>query len=349
MTPRERGAHRAPRSLAPRSLALRSLLVALAIALVALVWFLLQVDPIFAGEGREVIVTVHPGDSLDTIAGELHAKGVIASPLAFRLDDLLQGSPTVLAGTYELRQGSSFAAVRAVLSSPPNVAVLTASPGLTLKEIAVNLASEKGNAYAERFLAAATPSVTPSPFADGDSLEGLIGDTSYLITRSTTPRELARAMVASFDKEAKEAGLTPSTRLNGLDAYQLVTAASIVEKEGYYPRNMPKVARVIFNRLARGQELQMDATVLYYLGRDGGTVTHAMEETPTPYNTYLNTGLTPTPICTVSSAALAAVLHAPPGPWLYFTVIDKRGDEKFVTTFAQQLKDEELAASRGVG
>jgi UPF0755 protein len=317
--------------------------------LVVLVWFLLQVDPVFAGRGKEVIVTVHEGDTVATIAGELHAKGVIASPLALRLDDLIQGTPLVDAGTYELRQGSSFATVRAVLSSPPNVAVLTAAPGLTLREISVSLDSVKGSAYAEHFLADAAASATRSPYTHGASLEGLVGDTTYLITPSTTPRDLARAMVRSFDREAAAAGLTPTTTLNGLDAYQLVTAASIVEKEGYYPRNMPKVARVIFNRLARGQALQMDATVLYYLGQDGGTVTHAMEETPTPYNTYLNAGLTPTPICTVSRAALRAVLHAPPGPWLYFTVIDKRGDEKFVATFAQQLADEALATQRGVG
>ncbi len=67
----------------------------------------------------------------------------------------------------------------------------------------------------------------------------------------------------------------------------------------------------------------------------------------TPYNTYLNTGLTPTPICTVSTIALKAVLHAPPGPWLYFTVIDKRGDEAFSSTFAQQLEERGPGALEG--
>ena len=111
---------------------------------------------------------------------------------------------------------------------------------------------------------------------------------------------------------------------------------------------MPKVARVIFNRLARGGPLQMDATVLYALGKDGGTVTPAMLKIPTPYNTYLNAGLTPTPICAVSTIALTAVLHAPAGPWLYFTVINQRGDEAFSTTFAQQLKNERIGASKGI-
>jgi UPF0755 protein len=155
-------------------------------------------------------------------------------------------------------------------------------------------------------------------------------------------------MVTRFDAQATRLGLTPTTRVDGLDAYQLLTAASIVEKEGYYPVNMPDVARVIYNRLARGGPLQMDATVLYYLHRDGGTVTPLMLQTQEPYNTYLNVGLTPTPICTVSKFSLDAVLHPPQGPWLYFTLINKDGREAFATTFAQQLANEALARKRGL-
>jgi UPF0755 protein len=312
-------------------------------------WFILQIDPIFAGKGKEVIVTVHSGDSLATIAGELHADGVIASPFAFRLENLFLGTPLIRAGTYEMRRSSSFASVRAILGAPPNVNVVTVLPGLTLHEVAYSLASVKGSKYANTFVADATAQQTPSSFGHGSSLEGLIGARTYVIKPTTTPLALAKEMVRSFQKEAASVGLTPSTVVGGLNAYQLIVAASIVEKEGYYPRNMPQVARVIFNRLARGGPLQMDATVLYFLGRDGGAVTHIMLQTPTPYNTYLNTGLTPTPICAVSTFALKAVLHAPVGPWLYFTVINKRGDEAFSTTFAQQLKNEQLAASNGVG
>jgi len=326
----------------------RVLVVAVALAFVALGWFLLQVDPVFAGRGRDVIVTVHPGDSVATIAGELRVKGVIASPLAFRIDSLLFGAPVVRDGSYELRQGSSFSAVRSILGSGPNVVVLDALPGLTLHEMAVNLAADKGNAYAESFLHAATAIAVKSPFARGSSLEGLVGAGSYVVKADESPTQLAQAMADGFVHEATSVGLTPSTSIQGLNAYQLITAASIVEKEGYYPKNMPKVARVIFNRLARGGPLQMDATVLYALGQDGGTVTPSMLQTPSPYNTYLNAGLTPTPICTVSTVALRAVLHAPPGPWLYFVVIDKSGTEAFATTFAQQLQNEHLAASRGL-
>ncbi len=326
----------------------RVVLVAVVLLVLILGWFALQVDPIFAGNGREVIVTVHPGDSLATIASELHAKGVIASPFAFRLDSLIFGTPLVLPGMYELREGASFSAVRSILGAGPNVAVVSAAPGLTLHEMAVNLAAQKGNAYATAFLKDATALRTHSPFAHGSSLEGLVGVGTYVVGLHETPAALVQKMANAFVKEASSVGLTATTTVDGLSAYQLVTAASIVEKEGYYPKNMPKVARVIFNRLARGGPLQMDATVLYALGQDGGTVTPQMLQTPSPYNTYLNAGLTPTPICTVSTTALSAVLHAPAGSWLYFVVIDKSGTEAFSTTFAGQLANERLAAKRGL-
>ena len=156
--------------------------------------------------------------------------------------------------------------MRAILGAPPNVNVVTVLPGLTVHEVAYSLASVKGSKYANTFVADATAQQTPSSFGHGSSLEGLIGARTYVIKPPTTPLALAKEMVRSFQKEAAAVGLTPSTVVGGLNAYQLIVAASIVEKEGYYPRNMPQVARVIFNRLARGGPLQMAATVLYFLG-----------------------------------------------------------------------------------
>ncbi|MGA7835574.1 MAG: endolytic transglycosylase MltG [Acidimicrobiales bacterium] len=333
----------------PLTKPLGRVLLAVAVLIVIVVgWFLLQVDPIFAGTGKEVIVTVHPGDSFATIAGELHQKGVIASPFALRLDSLVFGEPTVRVGSYELRQGSSFAHVKAILGNTPNVETVDVAPGLTIKEVAFLVNGAKGVRYADRFAHDVADDVTPSPFAKGHSLEGLIGAKTYLITSSTTPEVLAREMVENFDKEASSVGLSTTTSVNGLDAYQLITAASIVQKEAYYQRYMGKVARVIFNRLARGGPLQMDSTVLYYVGQDGGTVTPAMLQINTPYNTYLYPGLTPTPICTVSKAALEGVLHAPLGPWLYFDTVTPQGKTLFASTFAQQLKNEKIAKKNGM-
>lgn len=315
------------------------------VLVIIIVWFVLQAYPI-GGSGKEEFITVNYGDSLSSIASEMHAKGVIASTFAFRVDLQIFGSPSVIPGTYGMRQGASFSTLRDILSSEPNV--VSVPSGYTLHEIALEVANHTSSAFGDEFVKEESSLASSSRFGDHSSLEGLVGPGDYVINPGETPAKLLTTMTRSFDALATKVGLRPTTTVDGLDAYQLITAASIVEKEGYYPKNMPKVARVIFNRLARGGPLQMDATVLYYFNQDGGTVTHAMLDTPTPYNTYLNDGLTPTPICTVSSFSLRAMLHAPAGSWLYFEVIDKSGDEAFSTTFAQQLVEEQLAASRGL-
>ena len=306
-------------------------------------WFWLQANPL-AGPGRLVRVVVHPGDSLSTIGGELHAQGVIASPLAFRIDAAVFGAPVVLPGTYQLHQRSSFAAVMGTLGAPR----VSVSAGETLGEVTHAVAAVEGAPYGRAFTRALAAALARHPWGATRSLEGMIGPGTYAIVAHESAAQLLAAMRTSFDVEAAAAGLSGTSTVAGLDAYQILTAASIVQKEGYYAPNMPRVARVILNRLAGGGPLQMDATVLYALGRDGGVVTHAMLQTRSPYNTYLVAGLTPTPICTVSPTALRAVLHAPPGPWRYFTVIDASGTEAFAVTFAQQLANERLAAARGL-
>jgi UPF0755 protein len=160
---------------------------------------------------------------------------------------------------------------------------------------------------------------------------------------------IVRQMVSRFDRDATAVGLsTASAAAQGMTPYQVITVASIVEKEGYYPKNMPNVARVIYNRLAQGITLDMDSTVLYALGQDGGPVTAQDLQIQSPYNTYLTKGLTPTPICMPSTDALSAALHPPPGAWLYFVLVSKDGTLAFSDTYAEQLANEQLAKSRGL-
>jgi len=330
------------------------------VVLVGLTWFALQVYPL-GGPGKLVIVTVHPGDSISTIAGEMHAKGVIASPLALRIDTLLFGALNVQPGSYEIAQHSSFAHVKAIFGAKPNVLVVQVSPGLTLHEVAQQLAANRGTTYANAFLAATTAAASVSPYNPDLSppalagypgtvnpLEGLVGIGTYVVPTTESAAALAAKMQAAFTSQAASVGLTPGTRVDGLSAYQIVIAASIVEREGYYTVNMPQVGRVILNRLQRGGGLQMDSTIKYPLGMDSGAVTSAMLAIHSPYNTYLSSGLTPTPICSVSMTALRAVLHAPPGPWLYFMLYYKNGGEKFAATFKEQLKNEAVVAKKGL-
>jgi len=175
------------------------------------------------------------------------------------------------------------------------------------------------------------------------------GTGAYLTPPGESDVTRGRDMVQRFDHDSESAGLsTASAAALGLTPYQLITAASVVEKEGYIPVNMPDVARVIYNRLAQDMLLQMDSTVLYALGHDGGPVTSQDLKVESPYNTYLNKGLPPTPICMPSADAMDAALHPPPGAWLYFVLVNKNGTMAFSDTYAEQQANEQLAKSRGL-
>src|SRR5579863_7513953 len=102
---------------------------------IVLVWFLLQAYPLFHGKGKDVIVTVNNGESLSAIASELHTKGVIASPFAFRIDATVFGSFQVAPVSYQIAQSSSFSHVRSIFSASPNVVTIDVTAGLTLREI----------------------------------------------------------------------------------------------------------------------------------------------------------------------------------------------------------------------
>jgi UPF0755 protein len=301
--------------------------------------------------GRREVVQVTTGESLSSIATQLSAHHVIGSTFAFRLFDLVHGSPTVIPGDYSLHGNETFAQVRAALAAGPNIDAISINRGLTLGEVAAQVDGLPGHASGA-FAKVATSGAVHSAFspAGSDNLEGMLGTGNYLVEPRESDTTLLTDMVHRFDAQATAAGLSAaSASALGLTPYQVITAASIVEKEGYYFKNMPDVARVIYNRLANGTPLQMNATVLYSLGQDGGAVTPADLALPTPYNTYLNVGLTPTPICSPSPQALQAAVHPPAGQWLYFVLVSKDGTEAFADTYSEQLANEQLAKERGVG
>jgi UPF0755 protein len=313
------------------------------------VWYELESHAL-GPEGPQVVVTVHQGESTDAVVSDLHRHGVIGSTLAFQVSDVFHGTPTVLPGSYALHQNLTFGEVRALLAAGPNVYPVDVRPGNTLSEVAAEVESVPGHP-AGGFTHVAGSGAVRSEFSPSgsDDLEGMLGTGTYDVFPGESDQTLLRHMVARFDHQARAAGLsTSSAAAFGLSPYQLLTVASIVEKEGYYPVNMPDVARVVYNRLSRGMPLQMDSTVLYALGQDGGPVTAQDERLQSPYNTYLNTGLTPTPICMPSAHALAAAVDPPAGNWLYFVLVQKNGVMAFADTYAEQLANERLAKSRGL-
>jgi UPF0755 protein len=313
-------------------------------------YYEIESNALLASSSGTAIVTVSGGESASSVFGAMASEGIIGSASMMRLYTLLHGTPTILQGSYQIHRGTSFSQAFKALSAGPNVIPIDVPAGFTFKEIVNRVGAYGANRVADEMARAASSGAVRSAFEPPsvNDLEGLVAPGRYLITPASTGAQVLRSMVHRFSVLAAAHGLTPTTTSNGLDAYHLVIASSIVEKEGYYNVNMPKVARVIYNRLAKGMALQMDSTILYALGRDGGRVTTGDLAVRSPYNTYLNTGLPPTPTCMSSGAAMNAVMHAPSGSWLYFVLINKAGVEAFSNTYAQQLANEAIARAAGL-
>jgi UPF0755 protein len=323
--------------------------VLLVLILGFVLWYELEANAL-GPAGRQVIVTVKQGESADSVISTLSQKGVIGSSFAFRISNVFHGTPTIEPGSYAMRQNQTFGEVRALLAAGPNIYPVNVVPGFTLSEVAQAVGEIPGHTPAT-FEKAASSGAVHSTFSPpgSNNLEGMLGTGEYLVLPGETDLTIVNDMVSRFDADATKAGLsTASAAALGMTPYEVIITASIVEKEGYYSFNMPKVARVIYNRLAQGSPLQMDSTVLYAIGQDGGPVTSHDLQIQSPYNTYLNKGLTPTPICMPSPGALAAAVNPPPGSWLYFVLVQKNGVMAFSDTYAEQLANEQLAKSRGL-
>jgi UPF0755 protein len=344
-------AHRRRKSFFSRhlvgSIVVAFVVVVLAVAGGGWIWFSSAES---GSPGAGVVLTVSIGEGFSAVRSSLVGSGVVSSNLAFELYVAIHGTPSVEPGQYYLRKDDAFADVLSVLQNTPNVLTLQIPPGFTVAEIAGRLEASGYVDLGTEVARLATSGTVRSPFqpAGSKNLDGLLAAGNYQVLPVESASSLLEAMITKFTASAAQAGLRPGQTVNGLDAYQVVTVASIVEKEGVIQKNLAKVSRVIYDRLARDMPLQMDSTVLYSLGQDGGPVTPADLQIKSPYNTYLNTGLTPTPICFPSTGALDAALHPAAGAWLYFTLVSEDGTEAFSDTYAGQLANEKLAEERGL-
>ena len=332
-----------------RTVVLSLVVVGIVVLVGGYFWVKGEADP-SGPHGSQVIVTVPSGSGESALGPLLESKKVIGSSLAFRIWSQFNSLPGIEAGSYAFYQNMSFGQAQAVLEGGPNVFPLVVPPGFTVSELAQRAGQLPGH-DADSFLRTATDGSVRSPWqpAGVTSLEGLLAPGTYIVPPGVTDAHLLQEMVGRFDAQAARIGLAAGARRLGYSPYQVITVASIVEKEGVIAKNLGPVARVIYNRLDQDMPLQMDSTVLYALGQDGGPVTQADRRIASPYNTYLNKGLTPTPTCFPSEASLEAALHPPDGSWLYFVVVEQDGTEAFADTFAGQQANEALAAQRGVG
>ncbi|MGH9283504.1 MAG: endolytic transglycosylase MltG, partial [Acidimicrobiales bacterium] len=311
-----------------------------------------QVDP-SGPAGPEVKVEIPQGSSTQRIADILEEEGVVTRARNFRLYLRVKGGGPFQAGSYTLRERSSFDDVIAALEKGPTLTFerLTVPEGLTLKQVAERVGALPGRS-AERFLEVANSGQLRSKYqpAGSTNLEGLLFPDTYNFEAKDDEKAILERMVRAFETAAAEAGIDDVPRGGVVDPYQAIIVASLVEREARVAEERGKVARVIYNRLEKNMLLQVDATVIFALGRTGEKGLRVLNkdlEVDSPYNTYKRPGLPPGPIASPGRATLRAAVVPEQGPWLYYVVVSEDGSHAFATTLVEHNRNIATAAARG--
>jgi UPF0755 protein len=286
--------------------------------------------PDYTGEGTTAVtVQITAGQSSKSIAATLEKMDVVKSAQAFERvarDDTR--SKSIQAATYTLRKQMSAKAALALLLDPAKsilVTRVTFVTGRTKKEVAATLQASKAAKLPPGAVAAALakPQTLGLPAYAKNNPEGFLYPGTYDIPKGATAYSILRQMTAQYNKVAAQLKLEQTAKARNLDPYQAVIVASIVAAETNRTQDYPKVARVIYNRLRVGMPLQMDSTIHYVVGRNGGVFTTAAQrQINSPYNTYKSQTLPPGPINSPGLDTLKAALHPAAGSWLYFTLVN---------------------------
>lgn len=179
--------------------------------------------------------------------------------------------------------------------------------------------------------------------------EGYLFPATYPIDDKTTPASLLSYMVNTANQRFGADRISSGAQRGGVTVYQAVNIASIVQAEADTPKDMGRVARVIYNRLAKGMPLQMDSTLNYALNRSTLDTTAADTKIDSPYNSYERPGLPPTPIDNPGEQAMHAAINPTPGNWLYFVTVAP-GDTRFTAGYREHRRNvERFNANRSSG
>ena len=306
-------------------------------------WLYTSVRQPFKGySAPETFVEIAPGSSTGRMAELLVDAGVVRSTTAFRAAVWLRGAGRRLqAGEYRFdRPLTPEEVVDKIARGDVYLQPITFREGLTIRQMA-QIFEEKGFGTRDAFIAAAkNASAIRELDPQATDLEGYLFPDTYALPRKTTAPQLVDRMISRFEQS-----LTPEIReraaARGLNVRQLVTLASLVEKETGKGDERPLVAAVYSNRLKIGMGMQCDPTVIYALERAGkydGNLTREDLQFDSPYNTYRYAGLPPGPIAAPGKASLEAAASPAEVPYIYF-VSKNDGSHAFASTLDEHNRN----------
>ena len=318
----------------PRIIFVVVFIISLAAAGLCFSFYRYATTPVQSSE-KSVIVWIKPGQSFSETVAELQKAGLIRHPIRFRLLAYLQRDERrIRAAEYQLRTSMSPRAILETLVRGKGLLHKVVIPeGSSVRKIG-QLLDKAGLVSEKDFLKAALdPDLIRGLDMEGDSLEGYLFPETYYVAKGVSAEAFTRRMVAHFHSVFTPAWVERA-RAMGLTVRQVVTIASMVEKETGKPEERPLIAAVFLNRLKRGIRLESDPTVIYGIKDFDGNLTRKDLETPTPYNTYQIAGLPQGPIANPGRASIEAVLYPAEQPYLYF-VSKNDGSHHFSSTLAE--------------
>ena len=284
--------------------------------------------------GENQVVMVPAGAGVNVVSGMLARRGIIDHALKFKLLFFLKDRRArIKTGEYSLSAAMSPLEIMGILvRGDVLLHKVTVPEGLNIKQIARQV-EQSGLAGGDDFLGAATnPDFIATLGIKAGTAEGYLFPETYFFPSSVTAQKIIKAMTDRFWTVFSEEWRRRAKEL-GFSVHEIVTLASIIEKETAIPAERPLIASVFHNRLKRGMRLESDPTVIYGIPEFDGNITRAHLNAKTPYNTYRIKGLPPGPIANPGRAALAAALYPADTAYLYF-VSTGRGGHYFSTRFA---------------
>jgi UPF0755 protein len=282
-----------------------------------------------------VRVDIAIGEPFRTTAAKLESAGLIPSARALTLWTRFKGlDRQIQHGAYEFKEPASpIALVEKMRSGEAMIIHVTLPEGGTAKDLALTL-ERAGLGAAPKFLALVhDPSFARSLGVDADTLEGYLFPDTYFFSPLDTPEKIVGEFVGRFHRVFGVEMIAEAQKA-GFSVHQIVTLASVIEKETAREAERPLVSAVFRNRLRLGMPLQADPTVIYGIDNFNGNLTRKDLETRTPYNTYTEPGLPPGPIANPGRSALTAALHPADVAYLYFVARDD-GTHQFNTSLAE--------------
>jgi UPF0755 protein len=333
-------------------------------------WYLGKINPP-GSPGDVQNFTVAEGDDLDSLAERLEEGQLVSDAGVFRWYVERNGGLEIIPGFYQIRPDDHMGNVLGRLRTPPGETYtrVTFPEGFTIDRMGRRLGSTVERMNEEEFIAAANDPAIRTAWRPAGiaSLEGLLFPDTYQVSNAESEEQIVERMVSLMERVGNQEDIEVRAPALRRTPYEILIIASIIEREAKIPEDRAKISRVIHNRLFVNMELQVDASVLYgrdVAGIDPDTPFSELRQIDTPYNTYMHTGLPPTPIANPGRASIRAALNPAPNPppgdpicvnlpepsqcyYFFYVLANEEGGHAFAATFEQH--DANVAAARAAG